>query len=115
MIKLATTYIQKLSPISTAYTTAETSTDGGPSKITNSSWAWHPFLAKTSIHLFAFRNTCFTLVCGIIFSNNLQSNNKDEYAVLEEFLELIKSTMTFALSSTSKFCTPSWMANCKPP
>ena len=30
MAKLATTYLQKLSPISSAYTTAETSTDGGP-------------------------------------------------------------------------------------
>ena len=30
MAKLAITCLQKLSPISYAYTTAETSTDGGP-------------------------------------------------------------------------------------
>ena len=114
MAKLATTCLVKLSLISSTYTTAETSTDGGPSKITNSSWAWHPFLARASAHLFASQNTCFTLIWGIISSNNLQSNNEEEFAVLEEFLELIKSTMTFASSSTSKFCTPSWMANFKP-
>ena len=109
-----TTWLQKLSPFLSALIKASISSDGGESKFTSSSCKLQPFLATALTHLFASRNTCFTVVWGILFGNNLQSNNKDEYAALEEFLELIKSKTTFASSSTSRICTPSCTAICRP-
>ena len=50
---------------------------GGSSKITKSSHRVHPFLASASAHFLASRYTCFTLVRGILLSNDLQSADRE--------------------------------------
>ena len=66
-----------VNPLTFKHTKDDIIEEWGTSKITKSSHRVHPFLASESTHFLASRYTCFTLVRGILLSNDLQLADRE--------------------------------------